>query len=73
MAWAQALELLEKRLDLPEELVRFCMRDILEGKTDNETIKKFLLALKFKGESAEEVGALVAEMYEHAAPIYIPQ
>ncbi|MEN9679040.1 MAG: hypothetical protein RLZ57_169 [Actinomycetota bacterium] len=73
MAWAQALDLLEKRLDLPEELVRFCMRDILEGKTDNETIKKFLLALKSKGESAEEVGALVAEMYEHAAPIYIPQ
>lgn len=73
MAWAQALDLLENRLDLPEELVRFCMRDILEGKADNETIKKFLLALKSKGESAEEVGALVAEMYEHAAPIYIPQ
>lgn len=73
MTWAHALDLLENRLDLPEELVRFCMRDILEGKTDNETIKKFLLALKDKGESAEEVGALVTEMYEHAAPIYIPQ
>ena len=73
MTWANALDLLEKRLDLPEELVRFCMRDILEGKSDNETIKAFLLALKTKGESAEEVGALVEEMYAHAAPIYIPQ
>jgi anthranilate phosphoribosyltransferase len=73
MTWASALDLLNKRLDLPEELVRFCMRDILEGKTDNAIIKEFLLALKAKGESAEEVGALVEEMYEHSAPIYIPQ
>ena len=73
MTWANALDLLDKRLDLPEELVRFCMRDILEGRADNETIKSFLLALRAKGESAEEVGALVEEMYEHAAPIYIPQ
>lgn len=73
MTWARAFDLLEQHLDIPEEIVRFCMRDILEGKTDTETIKKFLLALKEKGESAEEVGALIEEMYAHSAPIYIPQ
>jgi len=47
------------------------MNQILTGQAENETIKEFLLALKIKGESAEEVGALVAQMYEHCAPINI--
>jgi anthranilate phosphoribosyltransferase len=49
------------------------MNQILTGQADNETIKEFLLALKNKGESAEEVGALVAQMYEHCAPINISE
>jgi anthranilate phosphoribosyltransferase len=49
------------------------MNQILTGQAENETIKEFLLALKNKGESAEEVGALVAQMYEHCAPINITE
>jgi anthranilate phosphoribosyltransferase len=49
------------------------MNQILTGQTENETIKEFLIALKDKGESAEEVGALVAQMYEHCAPIKITE
>ena len=47
------------------------MNEILTGNADVETIKQFLLALKAKGETAEEVGALVAQMYQHSAPITI--
>jgi anthranilate phosphoribosyltransferase len=47
------------------------MNEILNGAADNSTIKRFLIALKNKGESPEEVGALVAQMYEHCAPISI--
>ena len=49
------------------------MNEILTGNADIEVIKKFLLALKAKGETAEEVGALVAQMYQHCAPISIKE
>jgi anthranilate phosphoribosyltransferase len=49
------------------------MNEILNGATDNPTIKRFLIALKNKGESPEEVGALVAQMYQHCAPISISE
>ena len=41
--------------------------------SDVEVIKAFLLALKNKGETPEEVGALVAQMYQHCAPISITE
>ena len=47
------------------------MNEILIGSADIEVIKRFLLALKTKGETSEEVGALVAQMYQHCAPILI--
>jgi anthranilate phosphoribosyltransferase len=49
------------------------MRQILQGDAEIENIKSFLLALKAKGETAEEVSALVAEMYRHSAPISITE
>jgi len=71
MSWNRAFELLDNKLDLPAELVHEIMGEVLEGKAEPENLKKFLLALKEKGETAEEVGALVEQMYEHAAPINI--
>lgn len=73
MSWGRAFELLENYLDLPPELVREIMRDILEGRANPDELKRFLLALKEKGETSDEVGALVAEMYEHSAPITISE
>jgi anthranilate phosphoribosyltransferase len=49
------------------------MQTILEGRADASSIKEFLLALKSKGESAEEVSALVAEMFRHSSPISITE
>jgi anthranilate phosphoribosyltransferase len=47
------------------------MNEILTGNADIYVIKRFLLTLKTKGETAEEVGALVEQMYQHCAPISI--
>ena len=71
MSWNRAFELLENKLDLPAELVHEIMGEVLAGRAEPENLKKFLLALKEKGETSEEVGALVSQMYEHAAPINI--
>jgi anthranilate phosphoribosyltransferase len=49
------------------------MSQILEGKASNDEIKQFLTGLKYKGESAPEVEALVAQMYSYSAPINITE
>lgn len=69
--WKLHLSTLGSGLDLQPIDVQWCMREILEGRAENERIKEFLLALKAKGETSEEVGALIAQMYEHCAPITI--
>ena len=72
-SFAANIEILNAGRDLKPEQIRFVMREILSGSADVESIKSFLLALKAKGETADEVGALVAEMYAHAAPIDITE
>jgi anthranilate phosphoribosyltransferase len=69
--WEIHISRLKSGLDLETEDVQWCMNEILTGNANLEVIKEFLLALKSKGETSEEVGALVAQMYQHCAPITI--
>jgi anthranilate phosphoribosyltransferase len=69
--WDVHISRLQLGLDLEENDVQWCMNEILNGSADIETIKSFLIALKTKGETSEEVGALVSQMYQHCAPITI--
>jgi anthranilate phosphoribosyltransferase len=71
--WKQTLAKLNTGLDLEIDEIQSVMRQILQGDAEIENIKSFLLALKAKGETAEEVSALVAEMYRHSAPISITE
>ena len=70
-SWSQNLSILGNLQDLTRDQAQWAMREILGGTASNEEIKTFLLALKAKGESADEVGALIDEMYRHSAPISI--
>ena len=69
--WELHISRLNSSLDLEAADVQWCMDQILTGNAEIEIIKKFLLALKSKGETSEEVGALVTQMYQHCAPITI--
>ena len=71
--WNSHIAHLQSGLDLEITDVQWCMNEILMGNSDVEVIKAFLLALKNKGETPEEVGALVAQMYQHCAPISITE
>ena len=71
--WKQTLTKLNTGLDLEIDEIQSVMRQILQGDAEIENMKSFLLALKAKGETAEEVSALVAEMYRHSAPISITE
>jgi anthranilate phosphoribosyltransferase len=73
LLWDENIAIVDSGLDLEIDRVQWCMNEILNGAADNPTIKRFLIALKNKGESPEEVGALVAQMYEHCAPIAITE
>lgn len=71
--WDSHIAHLLSGLDLEVADVQWCMNEILTGNADVETIKSFLLALKSKGETSDEVGALVTQMYQHCAPISIKE
>ncbi len=69
--WAAVITKLENGLDLQPAEAQSVMREVLEDRADKENLKNFLIALKKKGETAEEVGALVAQMYQFCAQITI--
>jgi anthranilate phosphoribosyltransferase len=71
--WDIAIAKMDSGLDLEVVEIQEIMRAILGGESDIENIKKFLLSLKSKGETSEEVGALVSEMYQHSTPISITE
>jgi len=71
--WPQIIETLTKGLDLSSSSAQWAMNEILRGSTEVAVIKDFLLALKAKGENAEEVNAFVNVMYQHCAPIQIAE
>ena len=71
--WDSHISRLHSGLDLETDDVQWCMNEILTGNANNEIIKEFLLALKAKGETSEEVGALVAQMHQHCGPITITE
>ena len=71
--WSACISKIQSGLDLEPFEIQSVMREILSGSANTEGIKEFLLALKNKGETSEEVGALVAEMYAHSAPINISE
>lgn len=72
-SWKGAVAALESGLDLTSSDAQWFMREILEGRADASDLSHFLLALKNKGETSEEVGAFVSEMFNHSAPINVSE
>ncbi len=73
MTWIESIARLKGGINLEPDEISSIMQTILEGRAEASSIKEFLLALKSKGESAEEVSALVAEMFRHSSPISITE
>ena len=71
LLWSEFVERLEAGLDLEPQEIQGVLQAILEDVADIESVKRFLLALHKKGETAEEVVALVEQLYRNATPISI--
>ena len=66
-----ALQQLIDGADLAPELMRACMTAIMSGQAQPEQIAAFLVALRIKGERAEEIAAAAAVMREFATPVQV--
>ena len=73
LLWPEYIERLDAGLDLQPVEIQSVLQAILEDSPDIESVKRFLLALHRKGETAEEVSALVEQLYRNATPINIPE
>ena len=58
--------------DLPREMAEAAMDDIMSGEATESQVAGFLVALRMKGESVEELVGLVGSMRTHATMISAP-
>jgi anthranilate phosphoribosyltransferase len=72
VTWAQVLAALLAGQELSAEAARWAMEEILAGSATDAQIAAFLSALRAKGETAGEVGALVDVMLQHANRVDVP-
>jgi anthranilate phosphoribosyltransferase len=71
-SWPTVLSALLERRDLPAEATAWAMGEIMDGSATPAQIAGFVVALRTKGETVDEVEGLVRAMYEHATPISVP-
>lgn len=57
--------------DLPEGTMRAVMQDMMSGKLTDAQVGGFLVALRMKGETIEEISAAAAVMREFAVRVYM--
>jgi anthranilate phosphoribosyltransferase len=70
--WPHLLSTLLAGQDLALGEAGWAMQEILSGEATPAQIAGFVVALRAKGESVDEVEGLVQSMYEHAAPLTVP-
>lgn len=70
--WPAVLSALLDRRDLPAEATAWAMGEVMSGSATSAQIAGFVVALRSKGETVDEVDGLVRAMYEHATPISVP-
>ena len=58
------------RVDLTEEEARAAMEEIMSGETTDAQIAGFLMALRMKGEAAQELVGFARVMREKAEPLW---
>jgi|SRR5262245_9281 len=70
--WSEILSALLSRADLPTDATAWAMNEIMAGEATSAQIAAFVIALRAKGETVDEVAGLVASMYDHATTITVP-
>jgi anthranilate phosphoribosyltransferase len=69
----EAINLLSQKIGLSEEEMVECMTEIMEGRATDAQIGAFLIALRMKGETVEEITGAAAVMLRKATKIKAPE
>jgi anthranilate phosphoribosyltransferase len=69
----EAIHLLVQGIDLSEQEMAECMKEIMEGRVTDAQMGAFLMALRIKGETAEEIKGAVRVMREKVTAIRAPE
>lgn len=72
MSWPVVIQTLLQGRDLEAATSRWAMTEIMAGEATPVQIAAFAVALRAKGESAEEVAGLVEAMLANATPVALP-
>jgi anthranilate phosphoribosyltransferase len=70
--WSKVLGRLAAGADLSAAEAHAALSEVFRGEATTAQIAAFIVALRLKGETAEEIGGLVAAMVEAAAPLSLP-
>ncbi len=70
-SWPDVLSALLAGQDLSTADTAWAMDRIMSGEAADAQIAGFLVALRAKGETVEEITGLVETMYAHAKPLHI--
>jgi len=68
-SWGEVLTTLVRRQDLASADVAWAMDQVLTGEATPAQIAGFVVALRSKGETVDELSALASSMLDHATPI----
>ncbi len=71
-SWPDVLGALLNGKDLTAADTAWAMDRIMSGEASDAQVAGFMVALRAKGETVEEVTGLVESMYAHAEPLHIP-
>ncbi|MEU1543020.1 anthranilate phosphoribosyltransferase [Actinacidiphila glaucinigra] len=71
-SWPDVLGVLLNGKDLTAAEAAWAMDRIMSGEASDAQVAGFMVALRAKGETVEEVTGLVEAMYAHAEPLHIP-
>lgn len=67
----QALNQLTQGLDIPSDLMRQTVTQIMEGQADPAAIGGLLIGLRIKGESVDEIATAASVMRQFATPVTV--
>jgi anthranilate phosphoribosyltransferase len=70
--WSGLLNRLLAREDLSAAETAWAMREVMTGEATPSQIAGFVVALRAKGESPDEVAGLASSMLEQATPVHLP-
>ncbi len=71
-SWPDVLTALLSGADLSRQDAAWAMDQIMSGEASPVQVAGFMVALRAKGETVDEITGLVEAMYAHAEPLHIP-